>query len=75
MMIDAQFQISVNISPVQFRSHCVSRSGWFDHLQKIGLPNQSVAGEITVEITEGMLLEASTAVKVTARIRTEIGEL
>jgi diguanylate cyclase (GGDEF)-like protein len=55
---DPQFQISVNKSPVQFNGPHSSHPRWFDHLQSLGLPGQSVA----VEITEGLLLDASPAV-------------
>jgi diguanylate cyclase (GGDEF)-like protein/PAS domain S-box-containing protein len=55
---DAQFQISVNMSPVQFHSKSNSAAAWLDHLQKLGLPGQS----ITVEFTEGLLLDAGSAV-------------
>jgi diguanylate cyclase (GGDEF)-like protein/PAS domain S-box-containing protein len=49
------FQISVNISPVQFRNEGIDSTVWFDHLERLGLPAQG----IVVEITEGLLLEAS----------------
>jgi diguanylate cyclase (GGDEF)-like protein/PAS domain S-box-containing protein len=49
------FQISVNISPVQFRNEGIDPLAWFDHLQSLGLPGQG----IVVEITEGLLLDAS----------------
>ncbi|HJW56983.1 MAG TPA: GGDEF domain-containing phosphodiesterase, partial [Burkholderiaceae bacterium] len=49
------FQISINKSPVQFRSQSSNAASWSDYLQKLGLPGQSIA----LEITEGMLLDAS----------------
>jgi diguanylate cyclase (GGDEF)-like protein/PAS domain S-box-containing protein len=49
------FQISVNISPVQFRNEGIDSSTWFEHLNRLGLPAQG----IVVEITEGLLLEAT----------------
>jgi diguanylate cyclase (GGDEF)-like protein/PAS domain S-box-containing protein len=49
------FQISINKSPVQFKSH---GSGWLDQLAKMKLPGQCVA----VEITEGLLLDAASSV-------------
>jgi diguanylate cyclase (GGDEF)-like protein/PAS domain S-box-containing protein len=52
------FQISINRSPVQFRSKGSGEGSWFDYLAQLGLPGQSIA----VEITEGMLLDASTSV-------------
>jgi diguanylate cyclase (GGDEF)-like protein/PAS domain S-box-containing protein len=54
----AAFQISVNISPVQFRNEGIDSSNWLDRLQELGLPGQGVV----VEITEGLLLDASTKV-------------
>ena len=52
----AQFQISINTSPVQYRNDGINHDSWFEHLQKLGLPGQS----IVVEITEGLLLDADT---------------
>jgi len=54
----AEFQISVNTSPVQYRNEGINHDAWLDHLQKLGLPGQS----ITIEITEGLLLDAGTHV-------------
>ncbi len=54
----AEFQISVNISPVQFRHQGTNFKAWLDYLQELGLPGQS----IVMEITEGLLLEAHTPV-------------
>jgi len=51
-------QISVNKSPVQFYRSDIGRSSWIDYTQSIGLPIQS----IVIEITEGLLLDASTTV-------------
>jgi len=56
----AEFQISINKSPVQFHRnpdthHHVS---WLNYLLQLGLSGQS----IVVEITEGLLLDASDAV-------------
>lgn len=53
----APFQISVNKSPVQFLSRSEGVN-WVDHLRESGLPGNS----ISVEITEGMLLNASSTV-------------
>jgi diguanylate cyclase (GGDEF)-like protein/PAS domain S-box-containing protein len=52
------FQISVNKSPVQFRREGNSHGLWIEYMQERGLPGQS----ITVEITEGLLMEAGAAV-------------
>jgi len=51
------FQVSVNKSPLQFRPmHDGSR--WLGYMQSLGLPGNS----ITVEITEGVLLDVSSSV-------------
>ncbi|WP_156303043.1 EAL domain-containing protein, partial [Methylogaea oryzae] len=52
------FQVSVNLSPAQFRGKAGARAPWIDNLRKLGLPGEG----IVAEITEGLLLEASTAV-------------
>jgi diguanylate cyclase (GGDEF)-like protein len=49
------FQISVNKSPLQFRDEISNCLSWPDQLQQLGLSGQS----IVVEITEGMLMDAS----------------
>lgn len=49
------FQISVNKSPVQFYDRASKHLSWGDQLMEVGLPRDS----IVVEITEGLLLEAS----------------
>ena len=53
----ADFQVSINKSPVQFRSDGErhTHTDWFAHLEKRGLPGQS----ITVEITEGLLMDTN----------------
>ena len=52
----ADFQISVNKSPVQFRDDNGKQSGsWIEQLHALGLPGQCIA----VEITEGLLMDAS----------------
>jgi len=53
-----EFQISVNKSPVQFHSGESGHAAWSDHLKALGLPGQS----IVVEITEGLLLDASSGI-------------
>ena len=54
----ADFQVSVNKSPAQFHHDGGSNQAWLDHLEALGLPGDS----IVVEITEGLLLEASASV-------------
>ena len=50
---DAEFQICVNVSTVQFDSKNSSVNRWIDQLNKLGLPGQAVA----IEITESLLME------------------
>ncbi len=54
----AEFQISINISPTRFHRNDGFHDTWLKHLKKLGLPGQSIA----VEITEGLLLDASASV-------------
>jgi diguanylate cyclase (GGDEF)-like protein len=54
-----EFQISVNKSPVQFRNDERYFREWLPHLQQLGLPGQSM----TIEITEGLLLDATAGVQ------------
>ncbi|HJV76215.1 MAG TPA: diguanylate cyclase, partial [Noviherbaspirillum sp.] len=49
------FQISINVSPVQFREPGIDNAGWLRHLEALNLPGQSVV----VEITEGLLMDAA----------------
>ena len=53
--LDTEIQVSVNMSPVQFRDDAVHIASWLAHLQAIGLSTRHVA----VEITEGLLMDAS----------------
>ncbi len=55
---DPRFQVSVNQSPLEFQREGKGYEGWFEHLQQIGLEGQAVV----VEITEGLLLDASSGV-------------
>jgi diguanylate cyclase (GGDEF)-like protein/PAS domain S-box-containing protein len=59
--IDSQFQVSVNLSPAQFHDHGIDGETWLDRLP--ALPHEAEAGEIVMEITEGLLLEVSPDVK------------
>ena len=56
--LDPQFQISVNKSPVQFHHIGDGHSAWLEQLAALGLPGSAIA----VEITEGLLLDASAQV-------------
>ncbi|HEY0843214.1 putative bifunctional diguanylate cyclase/phosphodiesterase [Methylotenera sp.] len=51
-------QVSVNKSPVQFRSVHDNCSNWIERLQQLGLSGES----FIVEITEGLLLDARDSV-------------
>ena len=53
-LLGATFPICINKSPVQFRQHLHSMD-WLGYLDKLGLPHDA----ITVEITEGVLLDLS----------------
>ncbi len=55
---DAQFQISVNASPVQFHHNADAQHTWLRVLQAHGLTGDSIA----LEITEGLLLQTSAGV-------------
>ncbi|MEY3125068.1 MAG: hypothetical protein RLZZ573_1588 [Pseudomonadota bacterium] len=55
--VDPDFQISVNKSPVQFHHDGSGKAPWARQLKDLGLPGKS----IVVEITEGLLLDASTS--------------
>ncbi len=55
---DADFQISINKSPVQFHSDAARQHSWVMHLADIRLGGDGVM----VEITEGLLLDTSHAV-------------
>ena len=59
-LFHADFQISVNKSPMQFRDSSVQRLDWPEHLRAIGLSGDA----LSVEITEGLLLDASEDVSV-----------
>ena len=55
---DARFQVSVNQSPLEFQREGKGYEGWFEHLDELGLDGNAVV----VEITEGLLLDASSGV-------------
>jgi diguanylate cyclase (GGDEF)-like protein/PAS domain S-box-containing protein len=56
--IDPRFQVSVNQSPLEFQREGKGYEGWFEHLATLGIEGDAVV----VEITEGLLLDASTGV-------------
>lgn len=51
----ASFQVSINQSPVEFQGDGGRYAKWIARLQQLGLPGQA----ISIEITEGLLLDAS----------------
>ncbi|MDD2738509.1 MAG: PAS domain S-box protein [Methylomonas lenta] len=53
--LHADFQVGINKSPLQFLDARHNPADWIDFLQSVDLPGQA----IVVEITEGLLLEAS----------------
>lgn len=52
-VLDAEFQVSVNKSPVQCHRSPALSSRWVDELAQMGLPCSSLC----IEITEGLLLD------------------
>ena len=53
------FQISINKSPIQFRNDDRYFQDWLPHLLRLDLPGEC----ISIEITEGLLLDATPGVK------------
>lgn len=58
-LFDTALQISVNMSPVQFQSDVLNITDWLAYLQTIELEEKY----LSIEITEGLLLNASDDVK------------
>ncbi|MTV38619.1 EAL domain-containing protein [Duganella radicis] len=56
--VHPDFQVSLNQSPLEFQREGLSYECWLAHLQSLALPGQS----LVVEITEGLLLDASNSV-------------
>ncbi len=54
---DAHFQVTINMSPVQFNKGTDDQQPWLAHLRKLKLRGDS----IVVEITEGQLLHGNVA--------------
>jgi len=63
--VDPNFEISINVSPVQFQNDGGLPLRWLGHLKQLGI---DPAG-MTIEITEGLLLD------VTDEVRTSLGVL
>lgn len=56
--LGVNIQISINKSPVQFSNEEMSFKHWIAYLNELNLPHNSIC----IEITEGLLLDASDAV-------------
>ncbi|UGQ46571.1 EAL domain-containing protein [Massilia endophytica] len=56
--VHPEFQVSVNQSPLEFQREGASYENWLRYLQQQSLSGQA----LVVEITEGLLLDASSAV-------------
>ncbi|MES2127742.1 MAG: EAL domain-containing protein [Pseudomonadota bacterium] len=54
----SQFQVSINQSPLEFQREGRGYESWFEHLRELELDGASMV----VEITEGLLLDASSGV-------------
>ncbi|MDO6442843.1 MULTISPECIES: EAL domain-containing protein [unclassified Marinobacter] len=52
---DTELQVSLNMSPIQFQSEALSIMDWLAYLRTLGLETK----HLSVEITEGLLLNAS----------------
>ncbi|MDL2284543.1 EAL domain-containing protein, partial [Oxalobacter sp. OttesenSCG-928-P03] len=52
------FQVGLNISPVQFKSGVIDIHAWFEYLEALDLPPSA----ITIEITEGLLLNLNDSI-------------
>lgn len=57
--LDTSFQISINASPIQFQRKPQLAQNWANKLQQVGLTGSA----ITVEITEGLLMDISSDVQ------------
>jgi diguanylate cyclase (GGDEF)-like protein/PAS domain S-box-containing protein len=57
-VFDPEFQVGVNTSPVQFHLKAGLKGSCIDMLAELGLPGEAVS----IEITEGLLLDTSPAV-------------
>jgi diguanylate cyclase (GGDEF)-like protein/PAS domain S-box-containing protein len=55
---DPRFQTSVNVSPVHFYNAHDYHDDWFEYLNEIGLPGES----LVIEITEGLLMDTSESI-------------
>lgn len=69
MRFDETFQISINTSPVQYRSPGIDSAAWGAYLVATGLPAEA----IVIEITEGVLMEAGGAVQEQLHLCSSLG--
>ena len=58
-IINNDFQISINTSPLQYDKNGLNVSDWFSHIITSGLSGK----DITLEVTEGILMESSDTVR------------
>ena len=58
-LFKCELQLAINMSPMQFQSAALDVSEWLTHLRKLGLEAQY----LSIEITEGLLLNATDDVK------------
>jgi len=56
---DENFQISVNVSPIQFKDGGQWMNNWFEYVEGLGLSHDA----IIVEITENLLMESEDSVR------------
>lgn len=66
---DPDFQISINTSPVQYRKDGINVANWASRLDAAGLH----CNAIVVEITEGLLMDATNDVKRQLKMCSEAG--
>jgi diguanylate cyclase (GGDEF)-like protein/PAS domain S-box-containing protein len=67
--VHPKFQISVNRSPVQFRNGADKQLTWGQQLERLGVPGEAIA----VEITEGLLLDSGPGVSEQLRTLRDAG--
>jgi diguanylate cyclase (GGDEF)-like protein/PAS domain S-box-containing protein len=56
--IHPHLQISINTSPLQYKSEASSAKAWLEYLQTLNIPGEAIA----VEITERTLMESGTTI-------------
>ena len=58
-IINNDFQMSINTSPIQYGKNGMNVSDWFSHIITSGLSGK----DVTLEITEGVLMESNNVVR------------